>query len=431
MDKMQFYVQEAVHGYGGLQMRINRKKRLVILLCAVMAVSFFCIGCGKKEKVQLTVWASTDDREIVQQAVEEFQKLHKKEADFEITVHEENLENLKQTVLSDVKSAADIYNFASDQFADLYHAGALQAITLNKEKIIKNCGGDTAPIVEAVTEDGGIYAYPSSSSNGYFMYYNRAYFNDEDVKTLDGMLAVAEEKGKYVAMDWSSGWYLYSFFSGAGMDVTISEDGTHNECNFNATDGKYSGKQVAEAMLEIARSPAFKNVVSDNIRDEVKGGDVIAVVNGTWNATMFAEEWGDDCGAVKLPTYTLDGEQVQMGSFAGFKYFGINPNSRHPEWAMKLTEYLTNYDNQILRYETVGDAPANVEAAASSEVQKSVAITALGEQNQYASIQNVLDTFWEPMTVFGTYVASGNQDNRDLQEILDEAVEKIEKIPEK
>lgn len=413
-------------------MKINRKRGLIILLLiSSMILSLCSTGCGKKEKVQLTVWASTDDREIVQQAVDEFQKLHRKEADFEITVHEENLENLKLTVLSDVEFAADIYNFASDQFTDLYNAGALQEVTLNKEEIIKNCGGETAPIVEAVTENGGIYAYPSSSSNGYFMYYNRAYFNDEDVKTLDGMLAVAAENGKYVAMDWSSGWYLYSFFSGAGMDVKISEDGTHNECNFNATDGKYSGKQVAEAMLDIASSPGFKNVVSENVKEEVRGGDVIAVVNGTWNATVFAEAWGDDCGAVKLPTYTLNGEQVQMGSFAGFKYFGVNPNSAYPEWAMKLTEYLTNYDNQILRYETVGDAPANVEAAASSEVQKSVAITALGEQNKYASIQNVLDTFWEPMTVFGTYIASGNRDDRDLQELLDEAVKKIEKISEK
>lgn len=61
-------------------------------------------------------------------------------------------------------------------------------------------------------------------------------------------------------------------------------------------------------------------------------------------------------------------------------------------------------------------------------MKKSAAIVALGEQNKYAKVQNVLDTYWEPMSVFGTYVASGNQDDRDLQELLDETVEKIEKV---
>ncbi len=412
-------------------MNRGKKTRTSILFLMAFVISLLGMGCGKKEQVQLTVWASSDDHEIVQQAVDEFKEQYKKEADFDITVHEENIDGLKQTVLSDVDAAADIYNFASDQFPDLYRGQALREITLNPEDIMNSCGGKDAPVVGAVTEDGKLYAYPSSASNGYFLYYNRAYFGDEDVKTLDDMLDIAAENGKYVGMDWSSGWYLYSFFSGAGMDVSISEDGTHNECNFNSVDGKYTGKQVAEAMLAIAENPGFKNVVSDNIQEEVKNGTLIAVVNGTWNATMFEEAWGDDCAAVKLPTYTLAGDQVQMGSFAGYKYFGINPGCKYPEWAMKLTEYLTNYDNQILRFNTVGDAPANVEAAASSQVQKSAAIAALGIQNQYAKVQNVLDTYWEPMSVFGTYLASGNQDNRNLQELLDETVAKIEKVPEK
>ena len=153
-------------------MKTNKKSRIAILLLVVMTVSVFDTGCGKKEHIQLTLWASTDDREIVQQAVDEFTEQHKKEADLDITVHEENLENLKQTVLADLDSAADIYNFASDQFTDLYAAGALQEITLNKEEVMNNCGGEDAPVVSAVMEDGKLFAYPSSSSNGYFMYYN-------------------------------------------------------------------------------------------------------------------------------------------------------------------------------------------------------------------------------------------------------------------
>lgn len=389
--------------------------------------AMICAGCtaSKKENVKLVIWASTDDHEIVEQAAAKFAEENKNKAVFDISVHIENIDGVKQVVLADPAVAGDIFNFASDQFGELYLNGALLEITLDKLDVEGRCGGSEAPIVQTVSRGGSLYAYPSSSSNGYFMYYNKSILSEDDVKTFDGMLSVASEKGKYVGMDWSSGWYLYSFFKGAGMNVVMSEDGTHNICDFNRTDGEYTGVDVVNAMLDIARNPGFRNIVSDVIVDEMKTGNMAAVVNGTWNATQFKEIWGDDLAAAKLPTYTVKGEQVQMGSFAGFKYFGVNALTKYPQWAMALTEYLTNYDNQILRFETVGDAPANREAASSDEVKKSVAIAALGEQNKYAAVQNVLDTYWAPSSVLGTFIAAGNADNWDLQMLLDTNVEKI------
>lgn len=414
-----------MRGCGFIKVRYSKSASKVLHTAfALLAASLF-LGCGKKESVKLTVWASTDDNEIVKAAAAKFAEDNKKKADFDITVHVENVDSVKQTVLADPAAAGDIFNFASDQFAELYMYGVLQEVTDNTKEVAERCGGMSAPIVKAVSKNGALYAYPSSSSNGYFMYYNKAIFSEEDVKTLDGMLDTAAAHGTKVGMDWASGWYLYSFFKGAGMDVFMSEDGTHNECDFNRTDGKYTGVDVAEAMLEIAKHPGFKNVVTDSIIDEMKAGSLGAVVNGTWNTTQFAEIWGDDLAAAKLPTYTIKGEQVQMGSFAGFKYFGVNKNSKNVKWAMALTERLTDYDNQILRFKTVGDAPANIMAAGSEDVKRSVAVAALSSQNRFAAVQNVMDTYWAPSSVLGTFIAAGNADNWDLQMLLDTNVEKI------
>lgn len=398
-------------------------QRLLLSLC--LAASAVLTGCAKKEEVKLTIWASTDDNAIVEQAAAKFAEQNKKRATFNITVHIENIDGAKQTVLSDPADAGDIYNFASDQFGELLLNNVLQEVTLNTQDVVERCGGKDAPIVAAVSRDGSLYAYPASSSNGYFMYYNKKVFSDSDVATLDGMMEKAAEHGQKVGMDWSSGWYIYSFFKGAGMNVVMSTDGTHNICDFNRKDGEYTGVDVVQAMLDIAANPGFANVVTDTIIDQMKDGTLAAVVNGTWNATAFREIWGDDLGAVKLPTYTIKGNQVQMGSFAGFKYFGVNAYSKHPQWAMELTDYLTNYENQILRFQTVGDAPAFVKAAESDEVKKSVAIAALSEQNKYAAVQNVLDTYWAPASILGTFIAAGNADDWDLQMLLDTNVEKI------
>ena len=42
-----------------------------------------------------------------------------------------------------------------------------------------------------------------SMYNGYFLYYNKRYITEEQVKTLDGILEAAASSGKLFTMDWS------------------------------------------------------------------------------------------------------------------------------------------------------------------------------------------------------------------------------------
>ena len=39
---------------------------------------------------------------------------------------------------------------------------------------------------------GSLYAYPLTADNGYFLYYNKAYFSEEDIQSLERMLELAE-----------------------------------------------------------------------------------------------------------------------------------------------------------------------------------------------------------------------------------------------
>ena len=47
------------------------------------------------------------------------------------------------------------------------------------------------------------------------------------------------------------------------------------------------------------------------------GDAICAGISGTWVAAALKERLGDNYAAAKLPTFTVDGEQVQMGSFLG------------------------------------------------------------------------------------------------------------------
>ena len=273
--------------------------------------------------------------------------------------------------------------------------------------------------------DGVPYAYPLTADNGYFLYYNKAYFSEEDVRTLDRMLEAAAESGRLVVMDWSSAWYVYAFFGNTGLEVGLNEDGLTNHCTWNSTEGPIAGVDVARAMLNVAASPGFASRTDEEFLAGVRDGSVIAGISGVWNAVAVQEAWGENAGAAKLPTYTCKGRQVQMASFSGCKLIGVNAYSKHPEWAARLAEWITSEENQRLRFEVRGQGPANVNAANSPEVQSAPAIAALLEQSNYSQLQRVGGKFWDPVTEFATSMAQGNPSGASLQTQLDRMVEGV------
>ena len=371
---------------------------------------------------------------MLEEGIAEFQALHADEVVIDYTISLEGEDTCKDTILNDPEHAADIFSFADDQFDELYRSGVLHEITEDTDTVIEAVGGKDSTIANVVTVDGKIYAYPMTAGNGYFLYYNKAYFKDSDLKTLDRILEVAAKNDKKFTMDFNNGWYIYSFFQGAGLTLNLSEDGLTNECDWNAKNTTYTGVDVAEAMLAIASHPGFVNLGDDGFVEGVENGEIIAGVNGAWNAGKVEAAWGDDYGAVMLPTYTLAGDQVQMYSFAGYKLMGISAYSLYPEWSMRLAEYLTNEENQIKRFEAIGECPVNMKAAQSEEVQKAPAVAAFASQSEYANVQRVANPYWDAAGKFGITIAGQNSGGRNLQELLDETVaeitKKVEDTPE-
>ena len=93
---------------------------------------------------------------------------------------------------------------------------------------------------------------------------------------------------------------------------------------------------------------------------------MVAGVNGTWRANDAAEVWGENYAACKLPTYTLNGEQVQMASFSGYKLIGVNPHSANVGAAMLLADFVTNEENEGLRFQERAQGPSNINALAAA-----------------------------------------------------------------
>ena len=111
-----------------------------------------------------------------------------------------------------------------------------------------------------------------------------------------------------------------------------------------------------------------------------------------------------------------------MASFSGYKLIGVNFYSQHREWAAKLAEWITNQENQALRFQLWGQGPSNKNAAASEEVQNSPAIAALLDQSEFSCLQRIGGNFWEPVSSFTAELLAGNPSGKSLQELLDTMV---------
>ncbi|MDE5700370.1 MAG: extracellular solute-binding protein [Lachnospiraceae bacterium] len=373
------------------------------------------------DTVNLTVWGAEEDEQLLRQIIDSFVEQYGGQADFQITYQPQSESNCKNALMGDLENGADVFAFADDQLNTLVAAGALDPVE-NAESVRQS---SLPEAVRAASVDDTLYALPLTADNGYFLYYDKQYFTQEDVTSLDQMLDIAAEHGKKVSMDWSSGWYVYSLFGNTGLTVGLNDDGITNYCTWNSTDGKIKGTDVAQAMLDIAGHPGFISTDDAGFLEGVQDGTIIAGINGVWNAVAVEETWGSGFGASKLPMYTCGGQEVQMASFSGYKLIGVNAYSEHKEWAVRLAEWITQEENQKLRFALRGQGPSNIAAASSREVQSSPAIAALLEQSEFSCLQRIGGNYWDPVTTFTAEILAGNPSGKDLQEHLDTMVEGI------
>ena len=373
--------------------------------------------------ITLKVWCSQEDQALTKELFDKFAAANPQ---FNVSIDQGVVgePDAWSHYSEDPAAAADVFFFPNDQLRDFVNAGGLYEITNNlnniKDSIIARNGEGS---VGSATLNGKLWGFPATADNGYFLYYDKSVLSADDVKTLDKILEVAAAAGKRVHMHLdNNGWYVASFFLGAGCKLSIGADGKQ-VCDFNSP----VGLAAATAMREFANNPVYINGDDDVLKGGI-GGTIAAGVSGTWNAEAVSATLGANYGATKLPTFTMNGKQVQMGSFGGYKLVGVNSMVTDVEKlviALSFADFLTNEESQIARFNARAMGPSNTKAADNPAVHANLALSALAEQGAYATSQNdVLGNYWAPAGALGTSMV--NKDTSDLQSLLDNMVAQIQ-----
>ena len=316
-------------------------------------------------------------------------------------------------VVADVATAPDIYCFAQDQLARLVQAAALAAPGKGAAETIK--ANNDAGSVAAASVAGTIYAYPMTSDNGYYMYYDTSIISEEDAESLEKIIAACEANNVKFRFALENAWYTASFFfaTGCHSNWTMNADG-----EFNAIDDTFNSPEgiiAMKGMQMLAQSTCY-----DSNADIFTDAGV--VVTGIWAAGDAATHFGENFGATDLPSFTVDGKSYHLGSYTGNKLMGVKPQTDAKRAAVLslLAQYLTGEECQTQRFESFEWGPSNKAAQASEAVQANVSLAALAKQGEYGVPQGQIHgSWWDIAKVLGADAKAATSD-ADLQTALDE-----------
>ena len=395
-------------------------RRKMLATIAAVAAATLVVG-SQAFADEIKIWVADNTVEFTKAQVEAFKEAYPDFAGFDYTVEPVGEGDAAGNMITDVSAGADIFVFAQDQIARLVTAGALEEVAPdNVDAVIAE---NDAGAVAAATVGETLYAYPLTSDNGYFLYYDSSVISDPS--TLEGILADCEAAGKNFYFELNSGWYQTAFFFGAGAELTYDTDDSGNFVTCNASYASDAGLVALKKMIELKASPAFQN--GSAVGEATKVG---AIVDGTWDSSAAMDLFGENYACAKLPTFTgADGETYQMSGFGGFKLLGVKPQEDMDKLDAcdALAAYLSSGDVQLARYEAVGWGPSNLEAQGSDAVKADAALSALAEQLAFTVPQGQYPgEYWTLATSLGDSIISGELTPDSTDDDLMAALQKFQ-----
>ena len=362
----------------------------------------------------IKIWVDEKIVELTSAQVQNFVSTYAGKYTINLNIEPMTESNAATSMLQDVQDGADIFCFAQDQLARLKVAGAVTKLTGSLATYIKEKNSEDS--ISAATIGNGIYAFPITSDNGYFLYYNKEFVSDEDAKNMTTLLATLKSQGKKLNFSArSDGFYTASYFVGMGCHSTWTIDETTGK--FSKYDDNYNSPNGLIAIKGLKEITDTSVVATRSIWTSDAG----AVVSGIWEYSSLLKRWGDNLGCAELPTFTVDGEEHHLGSFDGYKFLGVKPqiDAKKASVCRKLAQFLTNNASQGERFNLVGWGPTHVETSQKAEVLAHPGLSALRAQHEYAAQQGQCPSTWfSTLAAAGTAVSDKSTD-ADLKAILD------------
>ena len=296
------------------------------------------------------------------------------------------------SMLQDVQDGADLFCFAQDQLSRLKVAGALAKVTSGHVASLTEEMGEEA--VNAASVNSDVYAYPITSDNGYFLYYDKSVISDEDAKDMSKILKDCQASGRTLNFEArGNGFYAASYFMATGCysSWTLNSESGKFE-SFTDNYNSAAGLEAAKGLRELDN----KTLVAGNSQASKLGSSAAAVISGIWEFEVAKKNLGDNLGCAELPYFNVGEASYHLSSFDGYKLLGVKPqvNVKKASVCRKLARFLTGEDCQSQRFDEASWGPTNKAASQKESVLAHAGLQALAAQHQYAKPQGQCPGAW-------------------------------------
>lgn len=413
--------------------KFMKMKLLAFLMIATLFGSL--TGCGKDTKttqsmevtqepveaeaVTLRIWAPENQIQngTMDSMTKSFQALHP-EWNITFTVETQGEDTAKEEILKDVTAAGDVFFFANDQLNELVNAGAIARLGGLAEEMVKSTMANE--VANTVTIDGAIYGIPFTH-NTFFMYYDKSLLNEDDIQSVESIMAKETADNVYnFCFDSAGGWKLSSWYYGAGLTV-YGESQT--DFSAGADWNNATGVSVTNYLIDLIHNPKCAYMEDVSLSELTQDHRVGAWFDGSWNYNLYKDALGDDLGLSVIPTFNPDGTDYQLKSFYGSKAIGVNSQAAYPAVAVAFAQYLGSEEMQMQRFEESGQVPTNLTAGESAEVQADEIAKVIVDEANTASVMQPTSTefssrYWSNVEGIATEIRSGELNKDNVQEKL-------------
>ena len=362
-------------------------------LAAALLIGAFCLvffaACDNGGDGAITVWCSAMDEGVITRMVNDFKAVNPGVADIRVEICEDDL--ARETFESGPSAAADVICIPHDQLGALVSQGYLLEITGDAYTAAIN--ENSAPSIYAGRSEAKQYGFPSSFET-HMLFYDRSILSDAAVETLEGILASSiHEDGILFGMDFANAYFTANWFYTYGC-MLFGESGEDKDfCDFDNEAG------VAAMTYLIENRDHFGNLDGDAAAKLFQEGVLGAYIGGPWNAAAITGALKGSYGCAKLPAV----EGMDMRSFAGYKLYCVNAETKNRKAAMDLAAWLTSPENQKMRFQARNLIP--VARALADDIDVAVSTTAKAVMAQGANAVAMpsipeMSNFWEPTGSF-------------------------------
>ena len=320
------------------------------------------------------------------------------------------------SMLQDVQDGADIFCFAQDQLSRLKVSGALAKVSAKTVETLTEEMGEEA--VNAAKVNNDVYAYPITSDNGYFLYYDKRVISDEDAKDVSKIIAACGSKSQTFNFEArTNGFYAASYFMATGCysSWTLNSESGKFE-SFTDNYNSAAGLEAAKGLKELDN----KTLVVGNSQASKLGSSSAAVVSGIWEYEVAEKNLGENLGCAELPSFHVGEATYHLSSFDGYKLLGVKPqvNIKKASVCRKIARFLTGEDCQYERFNQAKWGPTNKAAADKDDVKSHKGLQALNAQHEYAKPQGQCPGSWFTALATTAKAVTASATDEQLRTIL-------------